>query len=275
MGAVRQGEKIIGIAPLMLRDGTASFLGGVDVCDYLDFVVTPGTEVDFFSVLLDDLRQNGITYLDLGHLRPEATVLTHLVAIAQNRGYEVLSQPADVSVELDLPATWEEYLAILTTKQRHEVNRKLRRLAEAGKVDYHFVEDSAAVPEVMDTFLKMFTESREDKATFLTTRMESFLRALANALAKARMLKLGILKLDELPVAIIMCFDYNDCIYLYNSGYDPHNSLSAGLLSKVLGIKTSIQEGKKKFDLLKGDESYKYHLGGRGIPLYRCQITMK
>jgi len=276
LAAVRQGEKIIGIAPLVVTEGRASIIGSADVCDYLDFVVTPGTERDFFSVLLDDLRQKGINHLDLGPLRPDSTVLTNLVGIARNRGYEVLCQPEDISLELDLPPTWEEYLTILTKKQRHEVKRKLRRLSEAGEVDYRTVKDSAAVHDTVDSFLKMFTNSRQDKATFLTAQMESFFRALADTMAEAGLLRLGILELDKLPVAMIMGFDYNDCIYLYNSGYNPqYNSLSAGLLCKVLCIKESIEEGKKRFDFLKGDESYKYHLGGREVPLYRCQITTK
>jgi len=276
LSSVRQGERVIGVAPLLVREEKASLIGSGDVCDYLDFVVAPGREQDFFGVLLDDLKGKDINLLDLRPLRPDSTVLTHLVSIAQNRGYEVLCQPEDVSAELDLPATWEEYLAALTTKQRHEVRRKLRRLSEAGKVDYHFVGDNVAVHDAMDIFLKMFTESRQDKATFLTAQMESFLRSLANSMTEARLLRLGILELDMLPTAMIMCFDYNDCLYLYNSGYDPqYNNLSAGLLCKVLCIKESIQEGKKRFDFLKGSETYKYHLGGREVTLYRCQITIK
>jgi len=276
LGTVRQREKIIGIAPLQVNKETASFIGSTDVCDYLDFVVAPEKEQDFFGVLLDDLKEKGINLLDLRPVRPDSTVLTHLVHIAQNRGHEVLCHPDDVSLELDLPPTWEEYLATLTTKQRHEVRRKLRRLSEAGKVDFHFAKDSVAIHDAMDTFLKMFTESRQDKATFLTAQMESFLRSMANSMTEAGLLRLGILELDMLPIAIIMCFDYNDCLYLYNSGYDPqYNTLSAGLLCKVLCIKECIQEGKKRFDFLKGSEPYKYHLGGREVPLYRCQITIK
>ncbi len=276
LDAIRQRERVIGIAPLLVREGRASLIGSADVCDYLDFVVAPGRERDFFNVLLDDLREKGINRLDLRPLRPDSTVLTHLVSIAQNRGYEVLCRPEDVSLELDLPSTWDEYLAILTAKQRHEVRRKLRRLAEAGKVDYHFVEDSVAVHDAMDAFLKMFTESRTDKAVFLTAQMESFFRSLADNMAEAGLLRFGILELDTLPAAMVMCFDYNDCMYLYNSSYNPrYNSLSVGLLCKVLCIKESIQEGKKRFDFLKGAETYKYHLGGREVPLYSCQITIK
>ncbi len=276
LNAIKQEEEVIGIAPLQMREGKASLIGSADVCDYLDFVIATGRERDFFSVLLDDLKGKGINQLDLRPLRPDSTVLTHLVSTAQNRGYEVLCQPEDVSLELDLPSTWDEYLAILTTKQRHEVRRKLRRLSKAGKVDYHFVENSVAVHDAMDTFLKMFTESRQDKANFLTAQMESFLRSLADNMAETGLLRLGVLKLDTLPAAMVMCFDYNDCMYLYNSSYNPqYKSLSAGLLCKVLCIKESIQEGKKRFDFLKGDEAYKYQLGGKEVPLSRCQITIK
>ncbi|GAJ01268.1 unnamed protein product, partial [marine sediment metagenome] len=71
-------------------------------------------EINFFSALLDDLKQKGIHNLDLRALRPESTVLTNLVGIAQKQGHEVICHPDDVSLELDLPATWEEYLATLT-----------------------------------------------------------------------------------------------------------------------------------------------------------------
>jgi len=274
--AVRQRDKIIGVAPLLVKEKTASIIGSADVCDYLDFIIVPGMERDFFSTLLDDLQQKGINHLDLRSLRPDSTVLTDLVDIAKERKYDIRCQSEDVSLELELPATWDKYLATLTAKQRHEVGRKLRRLWEAGSVDYQTVDDSATVHEVMDTFLKLFSESREDKATFMTAQMESFFRSLADTMAEAGLLRLGILELDALPAAMVMCFDYNDCVYLYNSGYNPgYGNLSVGLLSKVLCIKDSIQRGKKRFDFLKGGEPYKYQLGGQEIPLYSCQIIIK
>jgi len=274
--AVRQGEEIIGIAPLLIRDKTASIIGSADVCDYLDFIVASGMERDFFSELLDDLRQKGVTHLDLKPLRPDSTVLTALVAIARNRKYEVLCHEEGVSVELDLPSTWDEYLALLTKKQRHEVKRKLRRLWEAGNVDYRCIAVSQSVGDFMDTFFKLFSLSREEKASFMTARMKSFFRSLAEAMAEIGLLRFGILELNALPVAITMGFDYNDVVYLYNSAYDPKYSyLSVGLLSKVLCIKESIQSGREKWDFLKGGEPYKYHIGGKEVPLCSCQIRIR
>ena len=71
-----------------------------------------------------------------------------------------------------------------------------------------------------------------------------------------------------------LCFDYNNDIYLYNSAYDPaYSSLSVSLLLKVFNIRDAINNGKKRFDFLSGNEPYKYDLGGQDVPLYRCVIT--
>jgi len=272
---VREENTLIGIAPLMVKENTAHFIGGTDVCDYLDFIIAPGTESEFFRVLLDDLKDRGIRQLDLKHVRPDSTVYRRLVNITRDRGYQVECTAEEVSVEMDLPATWEEYLKILSTKQRHEVKRKLRRLSEAGEINYRLIDDISIAPDFMDQFFKMFTESRADKAEFLTEQREAFFRTIMAKMSEAGLLKLGILELDGREMASIICFDYNNSIYLYNSGYDPeYNYLSVGLLSKVFCIQKSIEAGRRRFDFLKGAEPYKYHLGGKEIPLYSCQISI-
>jgi CelD/BcsL family acetyltransferase involved in cellulose biosynthesis len=273
---VKEGDRVIGIAPLMVMDGTTRLIGDTDVCDYQDFIVTPGLEKDFFNVILDDMKESGVRRLDLAHVRPDSTVLTVLAPLAKGCGYDVTSIRENVSLEMALPPTWDEYLASLTTKQRHEIRRKLRRLNEEGRVVYRFLSEGTVVTGVMETFFRMFVESRKDKADFMTEKMKSFFMSLADIMAGAGLLKLGMLELDGQPLAEIMCFDYNGCIYLYNSGYDPkYTALSAGLLSKAFAVKDSIEQGKQKFDFLKGDEIYKHHLGGKEVPLFRCSIKIK
>jgi CelD/BcsL family acetyltransferase involved in cellulose biosynthesis len=274
LSVVRQRGTLVGIAPLVLRGREAFFIGSADVCDYLDFIVVPGSESDFFDILLDDLRKKGISRLDLRPLKPNSTVLAHLVGIAQDRGYEVSCELEDVSLELDLPSSWQEYLRTLTQKQRHEVRRKLRRLWEAGDVNYRMIEDSESVSQSIAIFLRLFRESRQDKAIFLTARMESFFISLMKTMAQAGLLRFGILELNSLPVAAVVCFDYNNTVFLYNNGFDPQYSfLSVGLISKVLCIKDSVERGRSKFDFLKGAEAYKHRLRGKEVTLYCCQIT--
>ncbi|MBW2052884.1 MAG: GNAT family N-acetyltransferase [Deltaproteobacteria bacterium] len=274
--SINEGNELIGIAPLFMNGSTASFIGSADVCDYQDFIISPGKEQDFFNALLNHLTEQGVSTLDLRALRPESSALTHLADIAQSRGAEVSCEPDGVTFEIDLPSTWEDYLQLLKGKQRHEVKRKLRRLHEAAEINYRVVEDFETVKSEMDTFLGLFRESRNDKTIFMTARMESFFRSLVLALSEIGILKLCFLDLDGQPAAAVLCFEYNDTLYLYNNGYDPkYRSLSAGVLCKVLSIKNSIEKGMKKYDFLKGAEIYKHRLGGREVHLSRCQIKLK
>jgi CelD/BcsL family acetyltransferase involved in cellulose biosynthesis len=273
---VRKGGGVIGIAPLQVKGDIASFIGSTDVCDYLDFIIEPGHQVDFFNALFDDFSKNGVSRLELQHVRPDSFTMKDLVPAAKLCGCEVVTIAEEVNVEMDLPVTWDVYLDSLSAKQRHEVRRKLRRLFEAGKMEYRYVRDSAAIPGAMKTFFKMFVESRSDKAAFLTGQREMFFSAMAAKMAEVGLLRLGILELDGKAVAQIVCFDYNNNIYLYNSGYDPdYVSLSVGLISKALAIKDSIEKGRHGFDFLKGQEVYKYHLGGHEVPLYKCLVNLK
>ena len=273
--AVRERKTIIGVAPLLLGEDEVYFMGSSDVCDCLDFVVALKSERAFFNILLDDLKQKGIKRLSLRPLRPDSTVLTHLVRVAEERGYDISCKMEDISLELELPPTWEEYLGMLNRKQRHEVRRKLRRLREAGRVSYRTIEDSEGITTAIDLFFELFRKSRSDKSEFMNTHMESFFRSLAEAAARAHILRIGILELDANPVATTMCFDYDNTVYLYNNGYDPqYGSISVGLTSKILCIKDSIERGRRKFDFLKGNEEYKYRLGGKEVSLYGCQIVL-
>lgn len=273
--AVRHAEEVIGIAPLLLKNETASFMGDTDVCDYQDFIIALGRGNDFFSVLLDDMSDKDITALDLKFVRPDSATMLEFANIATKRGCEVICSQSDVSFELDLPATWDEYLLQLKGKQRHEIRRKLRRLQEAGNISYRVVEEIEEVKKELETFFELFRLCREDKEIFMTDKMASFFRSLAEILAAEKMLKLFFMDINEMPAAAALCFDDNSNIYLYNNGIDTRfNSLSVGTLCKVFSIKDSIENGRHKYDFLKGAETYKYRLGGKEVPLYEYTIKL-
>ncbi len=274
--AIRYDDELIGIAPLLFQGNKARLVGSPDVCDYLDVIVAPGREGAFFEHLISHLEQQGITHLDLGVLRADSIVYSHLFAAAKHFNYEVLCEPEDVSMELALPPTWDAFLKGLTGKERHEIRRKLRRLSEAASVHFRVVESKAEVSGQIDTFFELFKLNRSDKSDFMTAQRVLFFRSLAEALAEVRILKLFFLDLDDRPAAAVMCFDYNSTVYLYNNGYDErYRSLSIGLLSKVFTIRNSIERGKSKYDFLKGTEVYKKRLGGKPVQLFRCQVELR
>ena len=272
---VQEDKNVIGIAPLLIEDGVARFMGSPDVCDYLDFVVTPKRDKDFFNVLLDELGQRSIRCLDLHCLRPDSTVIQELIPAARERGHRVSIEQEAVSMEIELPQSWKDYLAMLNSKQRHELKRKWRRLLESGELDYRILDYGKATEGVIDHFLEMFRNSREDKWGFMTDRMEIFFRRMTWNMAAAGLLKVGVLELDGKDVAMVMYFNYRGAVYLYNNSYDSnYSSLNVGLLSKMYCLKDSIMKEKRMFDFMKGSDIYKYRLGGKEVPISHCQIEL-
>jgi len=273
--SIRHEGRTIGIAPLQRKDNIVRFIGDENVCDYLDFIVAPQESAKFYRILLEYLKQDGVKRLELTSVRQDSSVMTTLLPAAERAGCRNSYEVGDRSFELTLPGSWDEYLAILSGKERHEVRRKFRRLYEAGRIDYRRVDDAFSVKKEMETFLELFRSNRSDKAEFMDDRMVAFFKELAESLNKVGILKLFFLDLDERPVAGTLCFNYHSTMYLYNNGYDNRfNSLSVGLLGKLLSIKESIQSGIRTYDFLKGAEVYKRRLGGQPVKLYRCQIEL-
>ena len=84
--AVRDGNTLTGVAPL-LRDGdTLSFIGHHSICDYMDFIVAPGRGRDVFSALLATLVDEEWSKIELRGLRDGSATLEDLPAVAEAAG---------------------------------------------------------------------------------------------------------------------------------------------------------------------------------------------
>jgi CelD/BcsL family acetyltransferase involved in cellulose biosynthesis len=187
----------IGIAPLWLQDKTARLIGESKVCDYLDFVVVPEKAPEFYHILLDYLKREGISRLQLAPLRPDSSVFLHLLPVAEEMGCTIRYDAIDVSFELELPTDWDSYLDLLSGKERHEIRRKFRRLYAAGDIRYRAVDKTSAIESEMETFIALFRSNRRDKAAFMNQQMNAFFHDLAVELARDGILKLFFSKSAE------------------------------------------------------------------------------
>ncbi len=262
-------EAPLGIAPMALRDRTLAFLGDTDIFDYHDFI---GDSPDFYERLVRCLDGEPWDTLDLRSLPESSPTLTHLVDLYRVKGRSVTVEPEDVVPGLQLPPTWDEYLAGLRKKDRHELRRKIRRLEAAGEVRF-VLSDGADLDGDVDVFLELMRESREEKREFMQPEREAFFRRMVDRIGAAGYLRLFSLDIDGKRAATVNCFDYNGLRLLYNSGYRlDHGALSVGLMLKALCIKDAIERGMSYFDFLRGPEPYKYHLGAKDASLYRILV---
>jgi CelD/BcsL family acetyltransferase involved in cellulose biosynthesis len=266
-------EGVKAIASLARHDDTVSFLGNRDTFDYNDFMIQPGYEPAFFSALLGRLEEQGCNTLKLFSLMEVSPTLVYLPELARRQGYTVEVKEEDVAPGLLLPKTWEDYLAGLSKKDRHELRRKFRRLDAGDQQRWYCVTEPADAAHRVGDFILLMRQSRKDKDVYMTPARERFFHRIAQRTAQLGLLRLFFLEMDEKPVATTLCFDYGTSRLLYNSGYDPaYSYYSVGLLLNALALRDAIEKGKEYFDFLRGPEPYKYDLGGQDRILYQMVV---
>ena len=269
---VYSGGTMIGLAPLMEKDGVLAFIGGSDLFDYHDFVYPEGQEGLFFPALLDTLRILEWTRLDFNSLPECSPTLQHLPPLLQSSEFQVTVEKEDVSPGVILPETWDEYLTELRKKDRHELRRKIRRLEKEGTFRFVCVPQDD-LDDAIEDLLGFMRRSHNQKVDFLTPQRVSFFRHLTRQMGEIGLLRLYFLELNGERVAAVLCFDYEGVRYLYNSGFNPdYDHLSVGLLLKALCLMDAIEHGFSYFDFLRGREKYKYHLGAKDVDLYRIVV---
>ena len=261
------GEALVVTAPGGLvaarrpREGPVEFMGEADLTDYHS-PLGPGAAQAVAGLVGGLARGTAFRFDSLPAEAAEA-----VAAGAAAAGAAFHSEAHATAVVLDLPGSHEEYLASLDAKDRHEVRRKRRRFESAlgpGRL-------VAAGREGLAAFAAMHRAAAGPKGGFLTPELEAFFGDLL-AIPGARLDLLA--GSGAAPVAAAFGFEDGPAYYLYNSAYDPGAAAaSPGVVLLDLLVQRAVGAGLRRFDFLKGEETYKFRLGGQPRPLFVVEGT--
>jgi CelD/BcsL family acetyltransferase involved in cellulose biosynthesis len=271
--------RMLGIAPWFIEDNpkrgrVIRSIGCVDVTDYLDVIVDKDCTTPILDCFASYLaaHSNRFDLLDLCNIPEHSPTYEHFPKILQNHGFSVEVKQQEVCPIIQLPGDWESYLSMLDKRDRHELRRKLR-IADAAPegVDWYIVNDSHDLNTELDKFLSLMAASDPQKAEFLRdSKNVAFFRAIVPIAYQNGWLQLCFLTVGGQPSATYFNFDYERHILVYNSGLDParFGHLSPGIVLLAYNIRYAIENGYEIFDFLRGNEAYKYRLGGRDVAVY-------
>ncbi|HEC21566.1 MAG TPA: GNAT family N-acetyltransferase [Chloroflexi bacterium] len=279
---LRDDENVLaGIAPFFVReeDGvrTVRIVGCVDISDYLDILVRAGQEEPALSALLDFMLSDQAPaweVIDLCNIPQDSPTLNLLPRLAESRGLTVETSVQDVCPVIRLPGSYEDYLAALSKKQRHELRRKRRRAEEQG-VGRYIVGPEHDLEAEIEAFLGLMAMSTTEKAAFLREPShEAFFREMGRTFFENGSLNLIFLTVGGERAAALWQFAYGDRMMLYNSGLNSTDfaPLSPGVVLLTYSIEDAIRRGFRYYDFLRGDEPYKYRMGAETTTVHNIVI---
>lgn len=267
------GDPPYGVAALArTADGVIRFAGG-ELTDEQDVVAAPrharATAAAAARWIVAEQPQRVL----LEYVPEDAPTLDAFAETLAAAGYRVRRERLVPCPRVALAPDFERYVQSLGKKERHELRRKLRRFDAAPGTSFRWADDGER-PRVLDRFFALHRLSRGEKASFMTDGTERFFRDVADALAPLGRLRLGVVRAHDEDAAVLFAFAYGDTLALYNAAYDPAlGSLSLGIAAHAHAIRDAIAEGFRVYDLLRGDEPYKYDLGGVDRWLCRLEAT--
>jgi len=274
--------ELIGVAPLFLTQNLSGgpalmLIGSIEISDYLDLIALEDELPAFAEGLLEHLTGPEAPpweVLDWYNILEDSPTLPALEAGARKLGLTCTLERLQPAPRIALAGDWETYLTGLDGKQRREIRRKMRR-AEGfyAPVNWYIVEDEGTLDDEIDALLDLMAYDPQKEA-FLSAAMSSQLRASLHSAFQAGWLQLAFITIGNEKAAAYLNFDYANQIWVYNSGINfKFQELSPGWVLLAHLIQWAIEHGREHFDMMRGDEVYKYHFGGVDRFVMRARIT--
>lgn len=279
----QQSGQLVGIAPWFMRPEPSAqrilrTIGCVDVTDYLEIVARRGREEAVYAALAAYVNEHASCFDEIRLCNVPEDSLTQRVmpGFFERAGFEVKLDLQEVCPIIQLPSQWEEYLAMLNKKYRHDLRRKLRRASEASDtVGWYVVGPEHDLETELDRFLCLMEASTPEKRAFLEEPgNRAFFRLIVPRAAAKGWLQLAFSTVNGEAAAAYLNFDYHNRVVVYNSGLNPaaYTHLSMGILLLAWLIEDAIKRGREVFDFLRGNEHYKYRMGGQDTRVFQIRI---
>ena len=272
-----ENGSLVAIASFYLLNDTLYFNCSVEETDYLDMIVHTEQAEAAWTAVFNCLCSSHFPHwdaLDLSNIPEASPSRPILQKLAQERGLSFVETIQEVCPTIQLADTFDAYLEGIDSKQRRELQRKLRR-ADAADVQLVQVSSDDDINQAVDEFLDLLQKSTLEKRDWLNDGRRALFYDTARTAQAAGTLQLLFVEVNARKAATLFNFDYNGRIWVYNSGLDPasFSALSLGVIITAKAIQKAIENGRTTFDFLRGNEVYKYRFGAEDTRIYNIKIN--
>ena len=162
--------------------------------------------------------------------------------------------------QIQLPTSWEDYLAGRSRNFRSQLGRKLRALERDHQVRFRRTQGASELGGDLETFFRLH-DARWDArggSSSASERVRAFHADFTVAALERGWLRLWMLEVDGDTVAAWYGWRLGERYSYYLAGFEPRwADASVGLLLLAHTVHEAIDEGASEYDLLLGEEAYK------------------
>jgi CelD/BcsL family acetyltransferase involved in cellulose biosynthesis len=291
LGALDASGRLVGIAPWYMKRSAAkgwvlSWLGSGEVCsDYAGILCMPEdadrvTEAIAAHLTGSDCargERNAWDLLEVDGVDAEDANVARLLRHLFERGCSQHENSPMRTWRLTLPASWDEFLAMVSKGHRKKLRRADRELFQTGRAALHTVETVEQLDSALNVLIDLHQKRRQmlgEPGCFASPRFAAFHREAARRMLLAGQLQLQWLELDGQAAAAEYQLVSQGVTYIYQAGIDPqHLADEPGHLITMATVKQAIEQGGRAVDFLRGDEPYKSHFRAVARPLLALRIV--
>jgi CelD/BcsL family acetyltransferase involved in cellulose biosynthesis len=196
--------------------------------------------------------------------------------LLETRDCLVSRQRADACWAVELPASWDEYLAGISKSHRKQLRQLERRVLETDRLRWHRVHSKSELEKAWPVFVELHQRRRQslnEPGCFASRVFHDFHHEVSSRLLDRGQLRISWMELDDSPIAAEYHFADAKATYAYQGGVDPNRlNEEPGRLSTILCLRAAIEEGHSQMDFLRGDEPYKAHWRATAKPTYDYRV---
>jgi len=236
----------------------------------MDLICLPGYEAvctDLFYQNVIASNKKDFDMIEFQSIRADFHLLNYLKKKERECFLKEIKCP-----RIALPESYEKYLEGYKSKKRYWIKKlpkKLYKDFKSVKVEFHSPGKKITLLNILfDLHKKRRDSLRYGKSSFCNDYRRKFNNSLLDKSLDGDVL-FSTVKIKDEIVSILYMFVYKGTLYQYQSGWLPEYAMyTIGLFHLYEVIKYAIGKGYSTFDLLRGDESYKYSLKGEDCKTY-------
>lgn len=279
---VKDGEEVIGIAPLMVSNGSflifgrsvVSFLGG-DIADYMDFLILRNNKEVIRIIINFLIKLTNWGIIDFKRIPESSPNLTPIKECIAELRYPYGARISCINHIVRIKGGWDDYYRSVSKGLKQDIRTAHNKFKLLGEISFETYNENT-LDELLDVLFALHKKRHIYKigqSLFEREANRDFFYDLALAFTRLGWADISALKINNRIISAVFAFKYNGVFYYWVPAFDPEViKYSPGKVHIHTLLKNCFEQNFKEFDFMRGDEEYKFKWANNTLNNYELKV---